>query len=56
MTVYINVATGREIVRSRPDPWLEKSAGWVRVEGDPLDDEVTDAPEGVDEEESDGWS
>lgn len=56
MIIYVNVMTGRELVRPRPDRWLDASTGWVRVEGVPLEDGVTDAPEGVDEEEPDGWS
>lgn len=32
MFVYKNVRSGREVVRRYEDPWLERSAGWERIE------------------------
>lgn len=53
--VYMNTVTGRELVRPRPDRWLDESAGWVRVEGVPLEDDVSGASDGAQEDEY-GWS
>lgn len=54
MIVYVNARTGREIVRPVPDPRLEKSAGWYRVEGVPLGAPEDETPvEG--QEVDNGW-
>lgn len=49
MIVYVNVMTGRELHRSRPDKWLDASLGWERAEREPLEGETGPA-EGRDKE------
>lgn len=40
MIVYVNVMTGQELTRSRPDKWLDASSGWERVGLEPAEGET----------------